>query len=215
MVRALSLIALAVFACGPRAEAASFTFATSPFAGSDALTSPGRQIVGGEAEIVFNIATDTFLLGQAAFGVGNDVLFGNDLIGNLPSSGINTIVLRTFDNDNDTATAFGAGNAATLIAAQITVPTPGFFVYFNSGLGRPRLVYSTDLSEPTADLKILFSLTNLGGDAGRDAMQTFTAANFDFIPQDAAAVPEPASLLMLGSGLGLLIRTRVRRSKRS
>ena len=32
---------------------------------------------------------------------------------------------------------------------------PGFFIYFNSGLDLPRLVYSTDLSDNTADLKVL------------------------------------------------------------
>ena len=183
------------------------------FQGSTALTDPGRQIVAGEASINFNIAADTFRLGQFFFGVGDDVLFANDVVGNIATSGLNTIVLRTFDNDNDPATAFGAGNAANLLAARITTDAPGFFIYFNSGLNVPRLVFSTNLSDPTADLKILFRLTNLTGDDGRNAMANFTAANFDFIPQEVTPVPEPATLLLLGSGTAFLIRKRARRQK--
>ena len=47
------------------------------------------------------------------------------------------------------------------LAAQISVSTPGFFVYFNTGLNLPRLVYSADLSDNTADLAVLARLTNL------------------------------------------------------
>jgi hypothetical protein len=58
-------------------------------------------------------------------------------------------------------------------------------------------VYSTDLSDETADLKILFRLTNLTGQGGRDAMSTFTADNF-------ALTPEPSSFVLLVTG-GLLL----------
>lgn len=170
------------------------TFAADPFEGSDALTTPGRQVVGGESFISFSIASDVFLFDPTVFGIGADVHFANDVVGNLPTSGLNVIVLQTFDNDADPTTAFGAGNAANLIAAQITSPGPGFFVYFNSGLDLPRLVFSTDLSDNVSDLKILARLTNLGGQSGRDAIPTFTAANFEI-----AEVPEPASLLLLTS----------------
>lgn len=211
MRRLIVLATLAFAATAPRLEAASFTFDTDPFAGSTALTTPGRQVVGGESSIAFNVATDVFVLAQSVFGVGDDVLLANSEAGSLPSSGINTVVLRTFDDDNNPATPFAAGSAANLIASQITVPTPGFFIYFNQGLDLPRLVYSTDLNDNTSDLKILFRLTNLTGQAGRDAMAGFTAANFDFAAQDAAAVPEPATLLTLGAGLVMVARRRARR----
>jgi hypothetical protein len=116
------------------------------------------------------------------------VLFANDIVGNLPTSGINTIVLQTIDNDSNPATAFGAGNAANLIADQITLSGPGFFVYFNSGLDLPRLVFSTDLSDSTADLKVLARMTNLAGQS--DLLPTFTSSNF-------AMIPEPSSFLLL------------------
>jgi hypothetical protein len=184
-------VAAVLLTLSATATATTFTFNTDPFAGSDALTTPGRQVVGGEAFITFNIATDVFALGQAVFGVGDEVLFANDVAGNLPTGGVNVIVLQTFDNDGDPTTPFGAGNAANLIADRITSPGPGFFIYFNQGLDLPRLVFSTDLNDSTADLKILFRMTNLTGQGGRDAIPTFTAANF------AITVPEPSTLLLL------------------
>jgi hypothetical protein len=160
------------------ASATTISFDTDPFAGSDALTTPGRQVVGNELFTDFSIASDVFSFNPAVFGV-TSLNFANGEIGDVPSSGVNVVVLRTFDNDNDAGTPFGAGTAANLIAEQITSPGAGFFIYFNSGLDLPRLVYSTDLSENTADLKILARLTNLGGATGRDALAGVTAANFE------------------------------------
>jgi len=187
------------------ANATVIRFNTDPFAGSTALTTPGRQIVGGEPSVSFLIATDVFALERLIFGAGNQVLFVNDVVGNLPSSGVNIIVLQTLDNDNDTSTPFGAGNAASLIAARITTPGPGFFIYFNQGLNMPRLVFSTNLDDGTADLKILARMTNLVGQSA--ALPTFTAENF-------AMVPEPSSLLLLaGPGVLLAVGFTLRRRR--
>ena len=209
MRRSSFYIAVVLLAFSATANAAIFRFDTDPFAGSTALTTPGRQVVGGEASITFNIAADLFSLESTVFGVGNTVLFANDLAGNLPTSGVNTIVLRSFDDDSNTATPFGAGNAANLIAGRITSPGPGFFIYFNQGLDLPRLVYSTDLNDNTADLKILFRMANLTGQGGRDAFPTFTASNFQI-----TTVPEPSAVLMITSaGLLCAFRYALRRRR--
>jgi hypothetical protein len=171
-------------------NAAIFRFASDPFAGSDAPITDGRQVVGGEDFISFNVAQDVFSLEPNIFGVGSQVNFANGLVEALPTSGVNVVVLQTTDNDADPVTPFGAGNAATLIASQIDTSGPGFFIYFNSGLNLPRLVFSTDLSDETADLKILFRMTNLVGQT--DALPTFTESNFSFDP-----VPEPSSMLLM------------------
>lgn len=144
------------------------------------------------------------------FGVGDDVLFVNDIVDNLPTGGVNVVVLQTFDNDGDPLTPFGAGAAANLIAGQITDSAPGFFIYFNSGLDLPRLVYSTDLSDETADLKILARMVNLGGAAGRDAVPAFTAANFDITP-----IPEPSSMLLITGAAAFWTFDFVRRKRRT
>jgi hypothetical protein len=193
------------------ASAASINFLTAPFAGSDALTTPGRQVVGNEIFTDFDIANDLFTFDAGAFGV-NSILFANDVVGNLPSSGINTVVLQTFDNDNDTTTPFGAGTAANLIAGQITAPGPGFFMYFNSGLDRARLVYSTNLDDNTADLKILARFENLSGQFGRDAFPLVSSQNFAI--NNTAPIPEPATMSLMALA-GLVSAARHARRRRA
>lgn len=204
-----STTGLAMMALCSMANAANFRFDTDPFAGSTALTTPGRQVVGGETFIEFSIPSDVFVLDSSVFGVPGPVNFINDVVSGLPSGGINTVVLQSFDNDSDPGTPFNAGIAANLIAGQITTPGPGFFIYFNQGLDLPRLVFSTDLSDNTADLKVLFRLTNLSGQPGRDAIPTFTASNFVI-----ADVPEPSSFaLMLSAGAAGLAAWVARRRR--
>ena len=206
-----SCIAAALIAMCPAAHASTFTFNTDPFAGTNVLTTPGRQIVGGEAFLSFSISTDVFSLDAAVFGVDPAVHFASGLASSLPTTGVNVVVLQDFDNDANPATPFGAGNAANLIAGRVTTPGAGFFVYFNQSLDLPRLVYSTDLSSTNADLKILARMLNLNGAQGRNAMPTFTAANFEIT---ASAVPEPSSawmiLPLLAAGLYILRRKRSR-----
>lgn len=190
-------------------SAVTFNFDTDPFAGSDALTTPGRQIVGAESFIEFSISSDSFAFDPTVFGIQGPLTFWNDLAVNLPSTGLNVVVLQSFDNDNNPATPFGAGNAANLIAAQLTSPGAGFFVYFNSGLDLPRLVYSTDLNDPTSDLKILARMTNLQGDLGRSTIPIFSADNFQLIEGDPSiSVPEHASPLTLLIAAAALIAAR-------
>jgi hypothetical protein len=48
----------------------------------------------------------------------SSIVFANNTVGNLPTSGLNVIVLRTFDNDNDPTTPFNAGASCCNRAAQ-------------------------------------------------------------------------------------------------
>ena len=210
--RVTVLAGLAGLTIASSASAATFTFATDPFAGTNVLTTPGRQVLGGEFFISFDTATDTFALDRTAFGLSGDPQFANAVAPNLPADHVNVVVLESLDDDNNALTPFGAGNAANLIAAQVTESGPGFFIYFNQSLDLPRLVFSSDLSDSTADLRILFRMLNLNGATGRNALPTFTASNFTFVG-DAPAVPEPAALLMMGTGLVGVAR-RVRRRQR-
>lgn len=182
------------------ASANTFTFNTDPFAGTNVLSAPGRQIVTGEEFISFSPATDVFSLDSSVFGVGSNLNFANGSAQFLPTAGENVIVLETFDNDNNPQTPFGAGQAADLIASRVTTPGRGFFIYFNQSLALPRLVFSTDLSSNTADLKVLARMLNLNGADGQNALRTFTPANFEFTNAGGNA-PEPASLFLMGSAL--------------
>jgi hypothetical protein len=202
-------IALALLGAG-NASAASILFNSDPFLGSDALVTPGRQVVGNEPFISFDPLVDQFVFDQAVFGFTNPIDFANGPVGSLPTSGLDVVVLQSFDDDGDVATPFGAGNAANLIADQVTSDRSGAFVYFNSGLNLPRLVYSTNLSDPTSDLKVLARMTNLAGNPA--GLGGFSAGNFAV---QESAVPEPETWMMLLLGFGaignLLRATRRRR----
>ena len=186
------------------AGATTFTFDTDPFAGTNVRNTPGRQIVAGEEFISFSTATDVFSLESSVFGVDGPVHFFNGQASVLPSSGVNVVVLESFDDDNNPATPFGAGNAANLIASHVTTPGAGFFIYFNQALDLPRLVFSTDLSSTDADLKVLARMLNLNGEAGRESLVNFTAANFD-ITSNGSPTPEPSTILMMLPLIGVCL----------
>jgi hypothetical protein len=205
-------IGVVLFASTLTAGANTFRFDTDPFQGTNVLTVPGRQIVGGEDFLSFSTATDVFSLESTVFGVGSTVNFVNTSASALPSTGVNIVVLETFDDDNNPATPFGAGQAANLIAGKITTPGAGFFIYFNQSLDLPRLVYSTDLSSQNSDLKILARMLNLNGAEGRNLMPTFTASNFA-ITTTASVVPEPVSGLLTLPALGAFFFYLGRRSR--
>lgn len=201
-VRLSVLSTLAVLATMPVA-AATFRFDTDPFAGTNA-SNPGRQIIGNELFIpTFNVATDVFSFDPAVFNVSAPVDFL--AVGGIPiqAGSPNVVIELLTDNDENPSTAFGAGTAANLIAAALNEPGAGFFIYFNSGLQLPRLVYSADLNDPTADLKILARLTDATGQTGIDRLSEFTAANFEIV-----AVPEPTGLAMAVPAMVLAVRRR-------
>lgn len=197
-----ALFALALSSAATSAQAADVVFNQDPFAGSTALTTAGRQ-VNALSELFlpsFDVTSDVFAFDVDVFDVPS-VSFVNSLAAGLPTGGVNVVVLQDTDNDNNTATAFNAGTAANLIAAALTESQPGFFVYWNSSLNVNRLVYSTDLSDPTADLSVLARITSPTGAEAIAALSTFTAGNF-------AAIPEPASAAILASACVALVSRR-------
>ncbi|MCY7278782.1 MAG: PEP-CTERM sorting domain-containing protein [Phormidesmis sp. CAN_BIN44] len=205
-----SLVTAAVVGSASIAQAVTFRFDADPFAGSTALTTPGRQVVGNDLFIPnFSIAEDKFSFDPKTFKVG-DLSFFNGLAAALPSGGSNAVVLQNSDNDNNSATPFGAGTAANLIAGAIDAPGAGFFVYFNSVLNLNRLVYSTDLGDPTADLKILARITNPTGQGAIATLPQFTKSNFEVV-----AVPEPSLLGGIGLTLAMLGARKSRLNRRA
>lgn len=187
-------------------QAAQIVFDTDPFAGSTALATAGRQVVGNELFLPsFDFNADQFVFDRNIFGI-TGLQFFNGLVSGLPSSGVNLVILQDTDNDANPATAFNAGTAANLIAAQITADGPGFFIYHNQGLGLNRLVFSTNLNDSAADLKILARIQAPAGAAAIADLDDFQANDF-------TAVPEPATVnLLAGAGaVAFALSRRIRR----
>ena len=148
--------------------------------------------------IEFNIATDVLSFDPTIFGL-NQILFASGLDSELPTTGVNTVVIQ------NTGTPFLAGIAQDLIANRIEDSGPGFFVYFNTNLQQPRLVFVNDLGDPDSAFTVLARFPNL---AFSD-MPSFQASNF-------AAIPEPSSFVLMSAGAALaLARTLRRRRMRS
>ncbi|WP_157973316.1 hypothetical protein, partial [Blastomonas sp. UPD001] len=119
---------LATLGLASSVEAAVFTFDRSPFAGTTALETPGRQIVGNELFIpVFDFQTDVLALNTSVFGIDDGIRFFSGVADAIPASGSNFVVLQTFDGDGDplNGNQLGAGGAANLIADRIETAAPG------------------------------------------------------------------------------------------
>lgn len=197
------------------AAAVTFAFNENPFAGTAIDPNDGvRQISGGTAgfgarQVVnaFDVTRDSFTFDRSAFGLSGNLVFQNAPVGALVGSGPhqpNFVALRTTDNDGNPATPFGAGNAASLIAGALGDKAPGFFIYHNSGLALNRLVFSTDLSDATADLAILAAFATPTGADGIAALADFKSENFSAVPLPATAPLLAAAM----AALGLLVRRR-------
>lgn len=160
-----------------------FVFDGARFNGGAVVDDDGvRQVVNTPDVLTdWTIGEDTFVLDTSDFLVTGDLNFFNGFAADIPEGGVNVIVLNDTDNDNNPATAFNAGAAATLIAANVETSGAGFFIYFNSDLQINRLVYSSDLSDPTADISVIANINTLSGQAGIDALPTFTANDFEFV----------------------------------
>ena len=200
----------AVLLClGTAAQATTFNFDTDPFAGTTALTTPGRQVVGNEQFIpAINLATDVFAVNGAVFGIASKtVSFANTFAANL-TGGQNVIVLEDLDAGGGrkaSGNVLAAGTAANLIANSGKASGAGLFVYFNSALNVSRLVFDTDLGSTTSDLKVLARFTGEVGQVGINDLPTFAASNFAL----ETAVPEPASVALMLAGItGLVLRRR-------
>jgi len=194
---ARTLVALAVAATA-QVHAADNLFNTAPFTGSAANPDDGlRSVFAGQQRSLatFDTSSDRFVFDLSKFNAGSSLSFAS-ASGSAPAAaGSNVIVLLDTDNDANPATAFGAGNAANLIANMVTTDGAGFFIYSNSGLGVNRLVYSTNLNLATADLSVLARIESPTGAAAQAALAGFNAGNF------VAAVPEPSSYALMLAGL--------------
>lgn len=212
----LTAAALSIAIAAP-ALATVFTFDTDPLVatvGGTPSAIPGdglRQVVNNnvnanvEPRISFNTAGDRFSFSQAFFHPRDNTLsfFNGNVAATAADSlnGFNLVVLR----DPQAA----AGAAANLIANHLTEDGAGFFIYFNTTLHAPRLVYSTNLNfangdaVPDGDLSILARMTNLDGvttgDVSRDQAAIQAMANFT--ADDFAMVPEPSILSLLATGV--------------
>ncbi len=158
-------------------------FSGDRFDGVD-VSAPGRQVVGNEDTISdFSFANDTYQFNSRDFGIAGDVVFVS-LDANAPGAvipaGANVIVLRNSDNDGNLMTPFNAGTAATQVANIVTTDGAGFIVYYNSVLDLTRILFSSNLNDPNADVRIISRQSDLTGAGAIAALSSFTAANFDF-----------------------------------
>ncbi|MEM6577258.1 MAG: calcium-binding protein [Pseudomonadota bacterium] len=168
----------------------AFAFDGDPFDGAD-ISADGRQIIGGEDFITdFNFHDDRYQLNTDDFGVDGELEFAsvnaNTSGATADVEGANVIVLLNSDNDRNPDTPFLAGTAANQIAELVEEDGAGFFVYFNSNLGLNRLVYSENLNDASADLKIVTRQTDLEGQDAIDALAQFSEENFEFVSDDLA-----------------------------
>ena len=140
-----------------------FSYAGNPFEGED-VSDPERQIIGEEDFITdFDFAEDRYLVDARDFEIDGDASFvavDSEKPNTAITARTNIVTLLNTDKDGNPDTPFIAGTAANEIADLSTIDGAGLFVYHNSELGLNRLVYSSNLNDADADLKIISRQTD-------------------------------------------------------
>jgi hypothetical protein len=211
----------------------------------------------------FDPAGDTFSIKSADFGVTAPLSFQSGVFGdpglsaaNLAhpvddpyaiASDVNVIVIQNRDNDDIDGSfpanwnaSWNARTSLQAIAANTTGDRPGFFLYWNEGLGVNRLFATDNLNNPLGSLSLLFAiqsatLTGVPGDFDLNlsngdptrvdlfpeangnllSLADYSAGNFEFSDQ-TAPIPVPAAFPLLSSVLlGVGLWSRSRKSKQS
>ena len=165
------------------AGADAFGYGGDPFGGRD-VSAPERQIIQEEDFINdFDFAEDRYLFNATDFDLVGDVNFAAVDANAEDASiapGTNVVAVLNSNDAEDPNAPFAAGTAADQIAELTSEDGAGLFSYFNSGLEVNRLVYSTNLNDANADLKVVSRQTDLIGSDAIDALNDFSADNFEF-----------------------------------
>jgi serralysin len=134
-----------------------FVFSDNPFSGGPTVAAAnGIQVLNKPDKLTdFNIGEDQLVFGKSQLGIDKlDFTFGtnNDSFG--PG---NLIVITENVFANAAGAAKGLANNASITADA------GIFVYFNSTLGKARVVFSQDLSDggPISVIGQLENVTNV------------------------------------------------------
>ena len=167
---------------GPDADI--FAYAGDPFEGRD-VSAPEREIIADNQDLItdFDFAEDKYRFNAIDFDVDGDVNFtavDANAEGASIAPGTNVVAVLNSNDANDPNAPFAAGTAANQIAELTTEDGAGFFAYFNSGLELNRVVYSTNLNDASADLNVISQQTDLTGARAINALNDFSADNFEF-----------------------------------
>ena len=167
-----------------RTGADIFAYAGDPFEGRD-VSAPEREIIADNQDFIsdFDFAEDKYRFNATDFDVVGDVNFtavDANAEGASIAPGTNVVAVLNSNDANDPNAPFAAGTAANQIAELTTEDGAGFFAYFNSGLELNRVVYSTNLNDASADLNVISQQTDLTGARAINALNDFSADNFEF-----------------------------------
>ena len=165
-------------------EADIFAYGGDPFEGQD-VSAPERQIIDVNQDLIadFDFAEDKYRFNATDFDVNGDVNFAAVDANAEDASiapGTNVVAVLNSNNADNPNDPFLAGSAANQIAELVSEDGAGFFSYFNSNLQLNRVVYSTNLNDADADLNVISQQTNLIGQDAIDALNEFSASNFEF-----------------------------------
>jgi serralysin len=148
-----------------------FAFSDNPFSGGPTVAAAnGIQVLNKPDKLTdFSIGEDQLVFGKSQLGVDKlDFTFGT----NNDSFGPGNLIVIT---ENTFANAGGA--AAGLANNESITADAGLFVYFNSTLGKARVVFSQDLSDggPISVIGQLDNITNV------DDLSNLTAKDFALV----------------------------------